>query len=163
MPDDHHDATLGGDRLETWSTLATLLEWLPPALDKALQPSGLTHFEYGMLYALEHAPGHSLRLRVLAEYANSGLPRLSRALDRLEKRGWVRREPDPEDGRSTLAVLLPAGHETLRQAAPIHETKVKRRVSEQLTPTQATELRESCRRILSVIREEEGWRAPSVS
>jgi len=163
MPDDHHDATLSGERLETWSTLATLLEWLPPALDKALQPSGLTHFEYGMLYALEHAPDLTLRLRVLAEYANSGLPRLSRALDRLEKRGWVRREPDPEDGRSTLAVLLPAGRETLRQATPVHERNVNRLVFEQLTTAQATELREACRRILSAIRDEDGWSPPSSS
>ena len=42
--------------LETWASLATLLEWLPAALDAQLQrDAGLTHFEYGVLYALAHA------------------------------------------------------------------------------------------------------------
>ena len=43
-------AALQGDDLETWSALATVLEWLPAALDAQLQrDADLTHFEYGVL------------------------------------------------------------------------------------------------------------------
>lgn len=120
---------MSADDLETWSALATVLEWLPPALDAQLSREfDLTHFEYGILYALAHAPHRTLRLRVLADYANSSLSRLSRAISRLEARGWVRRMPDPEDGRSTLATLAAEGWEVFARATPVHEATVDRLV-----------------------------------
>src|SRR3954453_10845212 len=106
MTDGDRADGLTGETLATWASLATLLEWLPPALDAPLlRDAGLTHFEYGILYALADAPDSTLRMSELAAYANSSLTRLSRAIARLEKRGWVLRRPDPTDGRYTLAVL----------------------------------------------------------
>jgi len=161
MPESAADRPLDESDLESWSALATLLEWLPPELDRPLvENGGLTHFEYGILYALDSAPGSSLRLRVLAGYANSALPRLSRALDRLEKRGWVRREPDPEDGRSTRAVLQPEGRSVLRRMTPIHERNVTALVFDRLTAAQTGQLREISQRIVSGIRDDAAWRPP---
>ena len=40
------------------------------------------------------------------------------ALDRLEKAGYVRREPNPEDRRSLLIMLIPA---RLRKVAAMYE------------------------------------------
>src|SRR6187397_1320808 len=97
---------LVGDRLAAWAAIATLLERLPAALDAQLQrDSGVTHYEHGLLFALDSAPRRTLRLSVLAGYANSTLSRLSRAISRLEKKGWVTREIDATDGRFTLAIL----------------------------------------------------------
>jgi len=45
----------------------------------------------------------------LAEFTQGTLPRLSNVVARLEKRGWVRRTPDPADGRYTLAILTGPG------------------------------------------------------
>lgn len=110
MTDDTDRTALRGDDLQTWATLATVLEWLPSALDtQLLHDSELTHFEYGILYALADAPDLTLRMSVLAGYANSSLSRLSRAVARLESRGWVRRATDPSDGRYTLATLTAEG------------------------------------------------------
>ena len=65
-------------QLATWASLATLVERLPRALDAQLQEScGLTHFEFGLLYALDAAPERTLRLSTLAGYASSTLSRLS--------------------------------------------------------------------------------------
>ncbi|WP_374008362.1 MarR family winged helix-turn-helix transcriptional regulator [Leifsonia sp. LS-T14] len=158
MSESPADRHLDASELDSWSALATLLEWLPPELDRPLvENGGLTHFEYGILYALDSAPGSALRLRVLAGYANSALPRLSRALDRLEKRDWVRREPDPEDGRSTLAVLRPEGRAILRRMTPIHERNVTTLVFDRLTPAQSRQLRDISHRILSGIRDDAAW------
>src|SRR5215472_6892797 len=44
-------------------------------------------------------PGRTLRMSSLADLANASLSRLSYLVTRLEARGLVRREPDPEDGR----------------------------------------------------------------
>lgn len=155
-------SALRGEDLETWAALATVLEWLPPALDAQLQrDSELTHFEYGILFALADAPDRALRMSVLAGYANSTLTRLSRATTRLEARGWVRRAPDPDDGRSTLAVLTDAGVERYEQATPGHVRTVHRLVLDQLTPSQSRQLREISRKITHAINQSGGWQPGS--
>lgn len=151
-------APLTGEDLEAWAALATVLEWLPPALDSQLQRDAeLTHFEYGILYALAESPERTLRMSVLAGYANSTLSRLSRAATRLESRGWLHRTPDPADGRYTLAILTESGAEKVRQASPGHVQVVRRLVLDRLTASQTRQLREIGRRIMQGIREEEGW------
>lgn len=161
MTDQSVPAELNGDDLETWASLATLLEWLPASLDaQLLSDSEITHFEYGILYALAAAPERTLRMSVLAGYANSSLSRLSRAVARLEKRGWMRRTPDPADGRFTLAIITDAGLAKADQARPGHVRTVRRLVFEPLTAAQMRQLKEISRRILGAIREEEGWRPP---
>ena len=150
---------LSGEDLETWASLATVLEWLPAALDAQLQrDSDLTHFEYGILFALADAPDRTLRMSVLADYANSSLSRLSRAATRLEAKELVRRAPDPADGRYTLATLTPLGVETFTKASPGHVRTVNRLILEPLTRAQTRQLREISRRIMKAIRDEEGWR-----
>jgi DNA-binding MarR family transcriptional regulator len=145
--------------LETWASLATLLEWLPTALDAQLQrDAGLTHFEYGVLYALTHADDRTLRMSTLAGYAHSTLSRLSRAATRLEARGLLRRETDPSNGRYTLAVLTDAGADVQRAAAPGHVELVRRVVFGALTDAQARQLGGHTRKILAALDGDGGWR-----
>lgn len=162
MSQDGGSTALSGEDLETWAALATVLEWLPAALDAQLQhDAGLTHFEYGVMYALAGAPERTLRMSVLAGYANSTLSRLSRAATRLEARGWLRRTTDPTDGRYTLATLTDLGAEQVDRATPGHEATVRRLVLEPLTRAQARQLREISRRVMRSIRDEDGWRPPA--
>jgi DNA-binding MarR family transcriptional regulator len=157
MSDSREPLILNGEELQTWAALATVLEWLPPALDAQLQrDADLTHFEYGILFALGDASDRTLRMSVLATYANSSLSRLSRAVARLEKQGWAQRAPDPADGRYTLATLTALGAEKLDQATPGHVQTV-RRVLGSLTQAQLRQLRTISRRIMSALRDEEGW------
>jgi DNA-binding MarR family transcriptional regulator len=151
-------APLDDDELEAWSGLATLLEWLPAALDAQLQrDSRMAHFEFGILFALSRAEAGTLRMSTLADYANSTLSRLSRAATRLESRGWVRRTPDPRDGRFTLAILTDDGRQALGRAAPGHTALVRRLVLDALTPAQVRELGVISRRIAAAIRSDDGW------
>lgn len=159
MPDSSTAPTLSGEDLQTWAALATVLEWLPAALDAQLQAdAGLSHFEYGVLYALADAPERTLRMSVLAGYANSTLSRLSRAVARLEAKGWVRRTPDPGDGRYTLAILTDLGVEKCDEATPGHVRTVRRLVLDPLTQAQARQVREIGQRIMRAIRDDEGWK-----
>jgi DNA-binding MarR family transcriptional regulator len=162
MSDNPNPAVLDGDDLETWAALATVLEWLPAALDAQLQrDAGLSHFEYGILFALADAHDRTLRMSILAGYANSSLTRLSRAVARLEARGWVRREPDPGDGRYTLATLTDLGGKKFDQATPGHVQTVNRLILDPLTQPQARQLRDISRRIMRAIRDEDGWQPSS--
>jgi DNA-binding MarR family transcriptional regulator len=151
--------TFEADELLTWSGLATLLEWLPALLDAQLQrDAGLTHFEYGLLYALSGAPDQTLRLSVLAGYANSTLTRLSRAVTRLERRQWVRRAPDPTDGRYTLATLTDVGRQTVAQATPGHVAAVRQLVLAPLTDAQRRQLRGITQRLVDAAAAGQPWR-----
>jgi DNA-binding MarR family transcriptional regulator len=56
---------------------------------------------------------------------------LSAAIRRLERRGALRRLPNPEDGRSSLLELTPAGEETVTAAFPAFAA-ARARVTEEL-------------------------------
>jgi len=158
MSDHGSSEALSGENLATWSALATVLEWLPPALDAQLQSdSDLSHFEYGVLFALADSPDQTLRMSRLADYANSSLSRLSRAVSRLEAKGWVVRTPDPNDGRYTLAGLTDSGLERFYLASPGHVRAVHRLILDPLTRAQVRQLRAISQRIMQAIRDEEGW------
>lgn len=164
MPDDGSTREFDDEQLATWSSLATLLEWLPGALDaQLLRDSGITHFEYGILFALSRADGGTLRMSTLASHANSSLSRLSRAVARLERQDWARRSVDPTDGRYTLATLTDAGRATARLATPGHVELVNRVVFDALTAAQTRQLREISRRITAAIRADGGWRPDASS
>lgn len=158
MPEQPNASPLSTEELEIWASVATLIERLPTALDAQLQrDSGLTHFEHGILFALDTALDRSLRLSVLAGYASCTLSRLSRAITRLESKGWVRRAVDPDDGRFTLGVLTADGHEKVAQATPGHHALVQQLVFESITAAQARQLSTISRRISSAIGPDSGW------
>ena len=143
---------LDADESQAWRAVARALVRLPAALDAQLRrDAGISHFEYQVLALLSEAPGRTLRMSALAMWAGGSLPRLSQVVARLEQRGWVRRPPDPADGRYTLATLTGQGEAKLTQAAPGHVQEVCRLVFDPLTKTQARQLREISRRITRAI------------
>jgi DNA-binding MarR family transcriptional regulator len=143
---------LDAEERQAWLALASTLVRLPAALDAQLRrDAGLSHFEYQVLALLSEAPGRTLRMSALAMLAEGSLPRLSQVVARLEQRGWVRRTPDPADGRYTLATLTGQGQAKVTQAAPGHVQEVRRLVFDPLTKTQSRQLREIGRRITRAI------------
>src|SRR5687768_9958586 len=133
---------LAPDELEAWMALAAMLFKLPGVLDYQLQrDSGLTHFEYVVMAGLSESPGHTRRMSDLAGFANGSLSRLSHVVKRLEKRGFVVRRPDAEDGRITVAELTDAGYEQVVAAAPGHVAAVREYVIDALTPEQLGQLK----------------------
>lgn len=143
---------LNSDEREAWLTLVGVMMKLPSALDAQLQrDAGLSHFEYMVLAGLSEAPGRTRRMSDLAGFAESGLPRLSQVVSRLEKRGWVRRSPDPGDGRITLATLTDDGWEKIVGTAPGHVQAVRALVFDPLTKAQSRQLGSIGKRILSVL------------
>lgn len=135
-----------------WLAFASVLFRMPVALDNQLQrDAGISHFEYTVMAALSEAPERTLRMSHLAAMAESGLPRLSQVVGRLEKRGWVTRAADPTDGRSTLATLTGPGWDKVVQTAPGHVEEVRRLVFEPLTKAQTRQLREMSTRLMNAI------------
>jgi DNA-binding MarR family transcriptional regulator len=132
---------LDGIERDAWLSLIGVIIRLPAALDAQLQrDAGLSHFEYMVMVNLSNAEDHVLRMSQLAALCHSSLSRLSHVVARLERRGWLRREPCPDDGRATLATLTDDGFAKLASAAPGHVDAVRAYVIDALDPEQLGQL-----------------------
>jgi DNA-binding MarR family transcriptional regulator len=139
---------LNEEELRSWQAFVHVTAQINAALSAQLRrDAGISHFEYGMMAALSKAPERTLRMSTLAEEAEGSLPRLSQVATRLETKGWVRRSPDPSDGRFTLATLTDAGLGKLEEAAPGHIGEVRRQLFDALTKSQVRQLTNICERI----------------
>jgi len=139
------DRWLGDDELAAWMSYVAATALLESALDRQLQrDSGMPHAYYQILAMLSEVPGRTLRMSDLAEITQSSQSRLSHAVARLERRGWIRRRPCPDDRRSTLATLTAAGFDALAAAAPGHVRTVREHLFDRLSCEQVRHLREIC-------------------
>lgn len=119
---------------------STLLEG---ALDRQLQrDSGMPHTYYQILVILQSVPEQTLRMSDLANLLHSSQSRLSHAVSKLERNGWVARRPCPDDRRGTLATLTGEGQAAVAAAAPGHVRAVREVLFDRLTPEQVDQLAE---------------------
>ena len=141
-PPEEETRWLNEEERAAWLALARLMAKLPPALDAQLErEAGLNYFEYLVMAMLSEHPQRVLRMSQLAGFTNASLSRLSHVVKRLEGAGYVRREPDELDGRTTRAVLTDAGMAAVVAAAPGHVTAVRELVFDSLSVTQVRQLR----------------------
>lgn len=146
---------LSADEQAAWRQLVHLLFRLPSALDTELQrDAGISSFEYMVLSGLSEAENRTLRMSDLADMAAGSLSRLSHVVSRLEKRGWVRREPCPGDGRFVNAVLTDDGWDKVVATAPSHVESVRRLVVDVLSARDLSALGGVCGQILDVLARE---------
>jgi DNA-binding MarR family transcriptional regulator len=82
-------------------------------LDNVLRPRGLTFARYEALVLLAFSRRGALPLRVMGERLMVHPTSVTNIVDRLEKQGFVRRRPNPRDGRGTLAEITGAGREVM--------------------------------------------------
>lgn len=105
--------------------------------DEALRPIGLTNGQFSLLMSLnrpEPAP-----MRSVASVLAMDRTTLTAALKPLERRGLLTVSSDPNDRRSRLISLTPAGSSLLAQGVPIWEST--HREVELLTAGEADRLR----------------------
>lgn len=149
---DEEPRWLTAEERGAWLALAAVSVRLPAALDRQLRrDSGLRLFEYHALAALSEAPERTRRMSDLADLAQGSLSRLSQVVSRMERAGWVRRAPDPSDGRITLVTLTEGGWTILVAAAPGHVAEVRRLVIDPLTAAQQRQAAVIGRRLLAAI------------
>jgi len=140
---------LSPDELQAWTALTAMLMTLPTAIDAQLKrDSGLNFFEYSILVALGRPDDHTVQMSTLATLAGGSLSRLSHAVTRLERQGWVRRRVQTGESRCTQAILTDEGMAALVAAAPNHVREARRLVFDSMTPAQVRQLQRICRQIV---------------
>ncbi|MDA2814847.1 MarR family transcriptional regulator [Nocardiopsis sp. RSe5-2] len=134
---------LSGHEQGVWRSLLRAQSRIESELDRDLQrASGLSLVEYGILVSLSEAEGERMRMRNLADSVIVSKSRLTHQITRLERMGYVRREPCTDDRRGYWAVLTAEGGAALADAARGHVAKVRERVFDRLTPDQVKVLGE---------------------
>lgn len=85
-------------------------------LDAMLRPFGITFSRYEALVLLVHSRNGALPLSKVGERLQVHATSVTNVIDRLEAAGLVRRQPNPHDGRGTLAVITPEGRDVAAKA-----------------------------------------------
>lgn len=134
---------LSADEQCVWRSYMHARMLLDDHLDRQLQrDAGMPHVYYGLLVQLAEAPQRRMRMTELAMHAKITRSRLSHAITRLERNGWVRREDCASDKRGQFAVLTDRGHRMLESAAPGHVEAVRQAIFDRLSPEQQRALGE---------------------
>jgi MarR family transcriptional regulator, 2-MHQ and catechol-resistance regulon repressor len=133
--------TLVGLLLESSSGLGRTLE------RRLLEESGLSAQWFEILVRLARTPEHRLRMSDLALQATLTPSGLTRAIDRLEEEGLVRRESCPTDRRGSFAVLSAAGLSRITAAVGPHIKDIEASVGAALTKTERATLESLLRKL----------------
>ncbi|NJQ02854.1 MarR family winged helix-turn-helix transcriptional regulator [Streptomyces zingiberis] len=132
----------------TWQAYLHATALLEDHFDRQLQRDAeMPHLYYGLLVQLSRAPGRRMRMTDLACQSKITRSRLSHAVSRLERNGWVRRESCPSDRRGQFAVLTDRGAAVQAAAAPGHVATVRAALFDRLTTEQVAQLGEICRTV----------------
>jgi len=115
--------------------------------DSLKASTGLTMDDYEVLVHLSEAEPHRVRMTELSHRLLHSQSRLTQRVDRLAKRGLVRREKCPEDGRGTFAVLTDEGLEVITDAAPDHVRDVRAGLIDLIKPKERAVLADILERL----------------
>ncbi len=85
-------------------------------LDATLKPFGLTFARYEALVLLTFSGSGSLPLGKIGERLMVHPTSVTNTIDRLEGQGFVRRRPNPSDGRGVLAEITDSGRRVTEEA-----------------------------------------------
>ena len=137
------DVWLSAEEQQIWRAYLRANELLHARLNRQLQrDTGISEGDYAVLVNLSESPDDRVRGYELAAAIQWEKSRLSHHLTRMEKRGLVRREECPTDGRGAFIVLTDLGRRRIEEAAPQHVAEVRRWFVDVLTPNQLVSLGE---------------------
>ena len=105
-------------------------------------PTGDISFnEYDVLFNLSRQDGHRLRIRDLSKHLLLTQRSVSRMVDRLVSKGFVRKERAAGDGRGTFVCLTEDGYSLYRRVAVTHAKSIEHHVGRALGPDELRTLR----------------------
>jgi MarR family 2-MHQ and catechol resistance regulon transcriptional repressor len=144
MATHHRGTTQERIALDLYIKLSRAADTVSARINHHLHDHGLTVSQFGVLEALYHlgamSPGQ-LCEKILRSTGNMTL-----VIDNLEKRSLVKREQNPDDRRSVIVALTPAGHSLITAIFPAHVAMVVETV-QILEESEQVELARLCRKL----------------
>ena len=137
------------DSSHTWALMLGAHARLLAAMEQRLKDAGLPSLEwYDVLWALEQAPDHRLRMSALAEGLMLTRFNVTRLVDRLEREDLVSRQRSKEDRRGAEAVLTAKGRALRSKMWPVYRTAIEELVNRHLSEAQHLGLQLTLSRLL---------------
>lgn len=102
---------------------------------------------FGILLRLGRSPGHRLRMSDLAAQVALSPSGLTRAIDRLEAAGLVRRAVCPSDRRGSYAELTEQGRAHLDEMVPGHLADIEEHFTGLFSPTELARFTAALRKL----------------
>jgi len=133
---------LDEDEQDAWRSWLDMYRLLLPAFDRQLRAESSASFtDFEVLVHLSEAPGGRLRMSEVADRTVSTRSAITRTVDRLVGRDWVRRVRSASDQRGFFAELTPRGLQVLTEIAPGHVDAVRDYLIDQLSESELSALR----------------------
>ena len=156
-PDRHEALSPAGDGV--WCGLRQTYLAVSQGLDTELRATHrLALGEFELLRALSH-PGCAQRMGGLAEAVGLSPSGLTRAIERLERRGLVYRVACQEDRRGAMAELTVEGTALLQAADVTHAATLHRLLLDRLSAAESAHISRVCQRLFR--QEATGCPAPA--
>lgn len=135
------------DAERAWGALLRVHARLVPRLDHEMQAAtGLPLAWYDVLLEL-HSADDRLRMSELGERVVLSRTRVSRIVDDLEREGLVRREANPDDARSSYALLTGEGRRRFRASAKVYRAGIQREIGDRVDAADLLALAQTLSRI----------------
>lgn len=142
---------LSPGQLDAWVTMMAFVETVPAAIEGQLKSeAGINLFEYTVLAMVSEEPDQALPMSKLAELSFGSISRLSHAVTRLQRRGWVEKQAGTGERRHNIVSLTAAGQEALGSAAASHVAMVRERVADPLSEDDTRDLARILRKLIAV-------------
>ena len=134
--------------VHAWAALLQVHAKLVPELDAELRrTTGLPLSWYDVLLELDGP--HRLRMSDLGERVVLSRTRVSRLITEMESDGLVRRESNPDDGRSAFVSITDAGRRRFREAAPHYLAGIERLFGGKLDTAELETVAGALRKVLA--------------
>ncbi|QCD53589.1 MarR family winged helix-turn-helix transcriptional regulator [Streptomyces hawaiiensis] len=138
-----------------WRGFVRLHERLGGRLGRQLQTeSNMSSADFAVLVELTDVPEGRQRFLDLAQSLEWEKSRMSHHISRMAKRGLVKREECPEDGRGAFVVITDAGREAIEAAAPRHVEAVRALFLDHVTPAELRVLADISDRVVGKLDED---------
>ncbi|MFI8977354.1 MarR family winged helix-turn-helix transcriptional regulator [Nocardia asteroides] len=142
-----------------WAALLQVHAAFVPELDAELRKAtGLPLAWYDVLLELDAAG--PMRMSDLGDKVVLSRTRVSRLVVELETNGLLRREHNPDDGRSAIVTITDLGRRRFREAAPQYLDGIERRIGAHTTPEELEALAATLRAVLDASRRGHPNRVP---
>src|SRR5579862_9804678 len=140
--------------LEAWKGLLLAHAALVEQIDRDMAKADLLPLDwYDALLALEDAPRRRLKMSDLADQVLLSKSGLTRLVDRLEAKGYIKRVPCCADRRVAYAVLTDAGLEARKASWPTYRAAIHEHFAAHLTEEEAKILGSALLRFIGKYRQ----------
>jgi DNA-binding MarR family transcriptional regulator len=111
--------------MRAWRSFVRAKAEIRRAIHRELRECGLTGAQLSILRLLAESGSDGVKLNEISQRLCVTSGNVTGLIDRLEEAGHLARVPHPEDRRTTLAVLTPAGLDLFEHIYPSHVARIK--------------------------------------